>query len=509
MKSRIYPPESGESSNRSSLDSDGWSLDPKHYLWGLSRFQQGPEVITMGGCVSSTSKHVLVTRKNRLKKLSSGKKWRRKICSSIVPIRRRTSAGNRVSDFSVSEFVHLDFNTRPADPASKRHEVSNRKFHLTQLQWNHSQNQIDENGICQDEAWFDSVSILESESDDDFISIHGDSFIQAAQFENTSHTVDINGSNKCDGYHESCKTIDEPVQEPREKNRTASPMHPAQKKKSTVILLPVKRKSYGGEESTEYFIDVAVKVLFRDKRKYPAPGCSPYIPIGVDLFVCLQKMHHIAQKLDLPSVKPHEKVPPLLIVNIQVPTYPATMFGENDGEGMSLVLYFRLNENFDAEISPGFQDSIKRLVKDDMEKVKGFAKESLVPFRERLKILAGVINPEDLQLGSTERKLLQAYNEKPVLSRPQHSFYRGPNYFEIDLDVHRFSFISRKGLEAFRERLTNGIIHLSLTIQAQKPEELPEQVLCCVRLNKIDFINHGQIPRIVTADEYLFLERHD
>ncbi|XP_031386262.1 uncharacterized protein LOC116199849 [Punica granatum] len=498
----------------------------------------------MGGCVSSTSKHVLVTRKNRLKKLSSGKKWRRKICSSIVPIRRRTSAGNRVSDFSVSEFVHLDFNTRPADPASKRHEVSNRKFHLTQLQWNHSQNQIDENGICQDEAWFDSVSILESESDDDFISIHGDSFIQAAQFENTSHTVDINGSNKCDGYHESCKTIDEPVQEPREKNRTASPMHPAQKKKSTVILLPVKRKSYGGEESTEYctserivyrprgglqiprfkgekptpgsWSEVSPSVFklrgenyFRDKRKYPAPGCSPYIPIGVDLFVCLQKMHHIAQKLDLPSVKPHEKVPPLLIVNIQVPTYPATMFGENDGEGMSLVLYFRLNENFDAEISPGFQDSIKRLVKDDMEKVKGFAKESLVPFRERLKILAGVINPEDLQLGSTERKLLQAYNEKPVLSRPQHSFYRGPNYFEIDLDVHRFSFISRKGLEAFRERLTNGIIHLSLTIQAQKPEELPEQVLCCVRLNKIDFINHGQIPRIVTADEYLFLERHD
>ena len=41
-----------------------------------------------------------------------------------------------------------------------------------------------------------------------------------------------------------------------------------------------------------------------------------------------------------------------------------------------------------------------------------------------------LVNVDDFEMSGTEKKLVKNYNHKPVLSRPQHEIYHGPDYTE-------------------------------------------------------------------------------
>ncbi|KAL9663779.1 hypothetical protein QQ045_019170 [Rhodiola kirilowii] len=235
----------------------------------------------------------------------------------------------------------------------------------------------------------------------------------------------------------------------------------------------------------------------RDKKKEHASNKAAYYPFGVDIYLSQRKINHIAKLVELPAISSSPTLPALLVVNVQIPLHPPTIFQkEDDGEGMNVVMYFKLSDRFDKESPLHFRESIRRLIDNEVEKIKGFPTDTIVPFREKLKILSRVANVDDLQLNAPQRKLMNAYNGKPILSRPQHEFYSGENYFEIDIDMHRFSYISRKGFNAFQDELKICILDVGLTIQGNKVEELPEQVLCCLRVNGIDHTNYSQLEPI-------------
>lgn len=83
---------------------------------------------------------------------------------------------------------------------------------------------------------------------------------------------------------------------------------------------------------------------------------SIYRIIGVDMYSFDRKMNHIARYIDLPRVPElgpgaeSTKIPPLLIINIQLPRYSPTLFGNTDGPSYSLVYYFALPDGWEPSM---------------------------------------------------------------------------------------------------------------------------------------------------------------
>lgn len=259
---------------------------------------------------------------------------------------------------------------------------------------------------------------------------------------------------------------------------------------SQVPLCQVEKKIFNSWSHIEPgSFKVRTENYLRDKKKDFSPNYAAYHPFGVDVFLSHRKVDHIARFVELPHVNCDGKFPPLLVVNVQIPLYSPSIFQrEYDGEGMSIVLYFRLSETYAEDLGTHFLENFRRVIHNESEEVKGSA-----PVRERLKIMGRIADVDNLRLNAAERKIINSYNGKPFLSRPQHEFYLGENYFEIDVDMHRFTYISRKGFDTFQDRLKHCILDVGLTIQGNKAEELPEQILCCVRLNGIDYRSFNQL----------------
>ncbi|KAH9739869.1 DUF1336 domain-containing protein [Citrus sinensis] len=364
-------------------------------------------------------------------------------------------------------------------------------------------------------AWFDCCSALDqSEIDDDFYSVHDamssddKARVSSPRAPGAKRKLLSRLSFKFKEGHNnqnSCSCLSTVIVPPkvllqRPKAGSSLSFCPLEKKMSN-SWSPIEPSTFRvrGQNYLRFLhLSLSIKstfhLFYRDKKKDFAPNFAAYCPFAADVFLSQRKIDHIARFVDLPVIDSSEELPSILVVNLQIPLYPAAIFqGENDGEGMNLVLYFKLSESYSKDLPVHFQEHVNRIINDEVERVKGFPLDTINSFRERLKILSRLVNGEDLHLSTTEKKILNTYNEKPVLSRPQHEFYLGENYFEIDLDVHRFSYLSRKTFAAFQDRFKLCKLDFGLTIQENKTENLPENMLCCIRLNEIDYSNYRQL----------------
>lgn len=88
---------------------------------------------TMGSCGSKPNKKSNIHRRENKK--SAKRKGNISTSHADMPLKRRSNAGSRVSDYPLTDFVHQDF-----EKGALKSDVSNKKFHLAQLYHSHSQN---------------------------------------------------------------------------------------------------------------------------------------------------------------------------------------------------------------------------------------------------------------------------------------------------------------------------------------------------------------------------------
>eukprot|EP00455_Lapot_gusevi_P028449 TRINITY_DN3038_c0_g2_i2.p1 TRINITY_DN3038_c0_g2~~TRINITY_DN3038_c0_g2_i2.p1 ORF type:complete len:134 (+),score=27.72 TRINITY_DN3038_c0_g2_i2:151-552(+) len=120
--------------------------------------------------------------------------------------------------------------------------------------------------------------------------------------------------------------------------------------------------------------------------------------------------------------------------------------------------------------------------------------EGSIQLQQKFKAITRVLNVQEARISSTAKPFVNKYNGTPFLTRPQHEFYLAPHYFEIDIDVHKFSFMARSALGGVRDALDSVIFEFGFVVEASNDNELPEQILGAARLSKLDLDKAVEFP---------------
>jgi len=220
----------------------------------------------------------------------------------------------------------------------------------------------------------------------------------------------------------------------------------------------------------------------KNKNKMPS-GPTLYNSLGADIWSSPKRIKHIAQHLNLPWAQTGEQptedcpVPPLLIINCQLPMDESNLFSD-DGPTVMIVMYFELTtETRDMLNNPRTQGS------PAVSLLKRFcSKQQKMNQSRRFKVICQVENTDTAELP----EFVAGFNGKPVLITNSGSLFKTADYFEIDINVHRFNMLAKKTLLTLKDTLKQLKLQLGFVLEGKSEAELPETLLASISLSSID-----------------------
>ena len=167
------------------------------------------------------------------------------------------------------------------------------------------------------------------------------------------------------------------------------------------------------------------------------------------------------------------------------------------GPGYQLVFYFGLYGDQRKKLKENPNKAIELANKYFNSHVtEENGQEGKDPINQRMKCINGILNLDDQEvmehenLGGIFHSLIKKKNHTPFMTGPNcHRCYRGQNYFELDMDTHKYQFASVKLLGSMIDSVSVFKCAVNWVIQGNSDDELPEQSLASVAVNHCDWKN--------------------
>jgi hypothetical protein len=103
----------------------------------------------------------------------------------------------------------------------------------------------------------------------------------------------------------------------------------------------------------------------------------------------------------------------------------------------------------------------------------------------KMRIITRICNLDACNFNAVVRPLAEKYNGCPYLVTECTRLSHAQGVFEMGIDVHCFSYLSKLGLAGCRDILTVIVFDIILALQGSTASELPEMLLLAVRINRL------------------------